>query len=593
MKLSDYVVDFLHEKGIKDAFLLAGGGIMHLLDSIAKSDINKYYNLHEQASAFAADGYGQFANKPALVLATTGPGATNTITGVASAYIDSIPMIVITGQVKRADITKIKGVRQTGGQEIDIVSMAKGIAKYAKTILDENTIKYELEKAWHLANTGRKGPVLLDIPLDVQAQDINPDTLESYIAKDQAPSASEVEIQQVYELLKSAERPCLLVGSGVVLADAKNDLIKLVNAMQIPTVSSQRVKRLFSKENARYYYGSVGVVDSRAGNYVLQNSDLLLVLGSGLRYYMTAYNEPGFAPKAKKIIVNIHQPEIEKLRMPVEQAVVSDAGAFIRSLYTWHIKQQETVGSEKWHVYCDRVRDKYRFDINSLEHDAERTDGYLVTNAINKYAADDDIFFISSSAYDYPYNVYSIHDNQDQICPIGLGSMGATLPQVIGVAAAAGKRRVLVGEGDGSLQHNIQELALLRTYSLPIKLFVDNNSGYAQIRNMQNRHFHGNLAGCDETSGVEFPNLELIAKAYNIPYYSIRTVAETEEKVQKALADNEPAIIEIFSSKDTEIVPIIKSRMGENGKMISAALEDMYPFVSKEEQIENMSISNE
>lgn len=592
MKLSDYVINFLYEKGIRDAFLLAGGGIMHLLDSIAKSNINKYYNLHEQASAFAADGYGQFTNKPALVLATTGPGATNTITGIASAYIDSIPMIIITGQVKRDDITKIEGVRQTGGQEIDIVSMVKGITKYAKTIIDENDIKYELEKAWCLANTGRKGPVLLDIPLDVQAQDINLEILKGYDDDTQKPSASETEIQQVYRLLRSAKRPCLLVGSGVVLSDSKPDLIEMVNTMKIPTVSSQRVKRLFSKEDSRYYYGSVGVVDSRAGNYVLQNSDLLLVIGSGLRYYMTAFNEPGFAPKAKKIIINIHKPEIEKLRMPVEQAIISDAGDFIRKLSVVHKKQKDNIGTEQWHRYCDKVRDRYKFDINKIEHDAERTDGYLVTYFINKYAGNDDIFFISSSAYDYPYNVYSIHDNQDQICPIGLGSMGATLPQAIGVSIASGKRRVLVGEGDGSLQHNIQELALLKTYSLPIKLFVDNNSGYAQIRNMQKRHFKGNLAGCDETCGVEFPNLELMAKAYNLSYYSIRTAKETEKKVQEALEDDEPAIIEIFSSKETEIVPIIKSRMGKNGKMTSAALEDMYPFVPKEDQMENMAISS-
>lgn len=593
MKLSDYVVNFLEQKQVKDVFLLSGGGIMHLLDSLAKNNnINKYYNLHEQASGFAADGYAQYANRLGVVFATTGPGATNVVTSLASAYIDSTPMLVISGQVKRETITSIPGVRQTGAQEVGIIPIVKSVTKYAVTVMEPADIRYVLEKAVYMALTGRPGTVWVDIPLDVQSAEVNPDDMRGFVADEGAEAAKNVEadeLAEIHKMLSEAKRPCILAGTGVMLAGAREDFVKLVNDIHIPVVTSRRARRLFHKENGRYYYGSAGGVAPRYANYVLQNSDCLLVIGSGLRYYLTAYDEANFAPHAKKIVVNIHAPEIEKLRMHIDKALFADAGEFIHGLHDYCSRKMLPQYID-WIAYCDRMRSKYPAIKEIIKHDDGLTDGYMVTKYIDQYAGNDDVYVASPSAFAYGYNLYNLHDKQDYVCPVGLGSMGTGLPCAIGACIAAGKKRTIIGEGDGSLQHNIQELALLREYNLPIKLFVDNNNGYRQIYTMQKTHFHGRLAGCNPESGVGMPELQQIALAYGLKYYKIDSADMAEAVVREALSDNEPALIDIISSPATEFVPIIKSHMGENGKMISSKLEDLYPFLPEDEQKENMNI---
>lgn len=588
MKLSDYVIKFLEEKRVKDVFLLSGGGIMHLLDSLAKNDhINKYYNLHEQASGFAADGYAQYANKLGVVFATTGPGATNVVTSLASAYIDSTPMLVISGQVKRETITKVPEVRQTGAQEVGIIPIVQSITKYAVTVMEPNDIRYILEKAVYMATSGRPGTTWVDIPLDVQSAEIEPEMLRGFCPQEKHIEISASDLADIYKLLSEARRPCILAGTGVMLAGARKEFADMVNNLHIPVVTSRRARRLFRRGNDRYYYGSAGMVASRFANYVLQNSDCLLVIGSGLRYYLTAYNEGNFAPNAKKIMINVHKAEIDKLHMNVDKAIVVDAGYFIRALQGY-CKTHAMASCDDWLVYCDKMRDKYPAIKEILPHDDGLTDGYLVTNYINQYAKDDDVFVASPSAFAYGYNIYDLHDGQDYIVPVGLGSMGTGLPCAIGACIAAGKKRTIIGEGDGSLQHNIQELALLREYNLPIKVFIDNNNGYRQIYTMQQTHFHGRLAGCNPESGVGMPILQKIAEAYGLKYYCIAHDTEAEYVVREALSDDEPAIIEMISSPATEFVPIIKSRMGKDGKMISSKLEDLYPFLPEDEQKANM-----
>ena len=591
MKLSDYVISFLEDKKVKDVFLLSGGGIMHLLDSLAKNDnINKYYNLHEQASGFAADGYAQYSNKLGVVFATTGPGATNVVTSLASAYIDSTPMLVISGQVKRETITKVQEVRQTGAQEVGIIPIVESVTKYAVTVMNPTDIRYILEKAVYMATNGRPGTTWVDIPLDVQAAEIEPEKLKGFEPPKKLAKIAEADLADIYKLLSEAKRPCILAGTGVMLAGARDELTTMVNMLQIPVVTSRRARRLFHKGNDRYYYGSAGMVAPRFANYVLQNSDCLLVIGSGLRYYLTAYNEENFAPDAKKIMINIHQAEIDKLHMNVNKALVADAGDFIRCFGKYC--QKNTIPKcENWIDYCDSMRDKYPAIKEIIPHDDGLTDGYVVTKYINQYARADDVFVASPSAFAYGYNIYDLHDQQDYIVPVGLGSMGTGLPCAIGACIASGKKRTIIGEGDGSLQHNIQELALLREYNLPIKVFIDNNNGYRQIYTMQQTHFQGRLAGCTPESGVGMPNLQKIAEAYGLKYYCIDNDVKTEEIVQEALSDDESAIVEMISSPATEFVPIIKSRMGKDGKMISSKLEDLYPFLSEEEQKGNMICS--
>ena len=593
MKLSDYVIQFLENQNVEDVFLLAGGGIMHLLDSLAKSHkINKFYNLHEQASGFAADGYAQYGNKLGVVFATTGPGATNVVTSLASAYIDSTPMLVISGQVKRADITSIEGVRQTGAQEAGIIPIVNTITKYAITVMNPEDIRYILEKAFYEAKNDRPGTVWVDIPLDIQAADIEPNNLHGFEPEEIDHSISDEDMEYIYNSLLTAKRPCIFAGTGIILSGARNEFVEMVNKLQIPVVTSRRVRRLFRKGDDRYFFGSAGMVAPRYANYVLQNSDCAIVLGSGLRYYNTCYNEGHFAPLAKKIIINIHSVEISKLRMDVDKGIVCDVGSFIRR-FSSYCNGKGSFIREKWLSYCDKMKALYPAVNEIPKHNDGLSDGYRVAEYINKYARNDDIYVASPSAFAYGYNIYELRGNQDYVCPIGLRSMGTALPFAIGVCIAAKHKRVILGEGDGSLQHNIQELALLKEYDLPIKIFIDNNHMYRQIFTMQNTHFAGRLAGCNQESGLAMPDLESIAMAYGLKYYRIDSMEDTEAIVQAALEDDEPVLVDIISSSEVEYVPITKSRVGADGKMISSKMEDLYPFLPIEEQERNMNLWKE
>ena len=588
MKLSDYVVEFLRRREVQDVFLLSGGGIMHLLDSLAKEDrIHKYYNLHEQASGFAADGYAQYANKLGVVFATTGPGATNVVTSLVSAYIDSTPLLVISGQVRRDTITTLADVRQTGAQEVGIIPIVESVTKYAVTVMDPADIRYVLERAVYTALHDRPGTVWIDIPLDVQAAEIDPSSLRGYKPEEKAAAMNAEDLKEIAAMLAAAKRPVILAGTGVMLAGAREAFVQMVNELQIPTVTSRRARRLFHRGDDRYFYGSAGMVAPRYANYVLQNADFLLVIGSGLRYYLTAYNDENFAPHARKVMVNIHAPEVEKLRMTVEKTIIMDAGAFIAA-FSDLCRTCKMPDWQGWIAYADEMREKYPALSEVIPHADGLTDGYMVTKYINQYAGTDDVYVASPSAFAYGYNVYELHDRQEYICPVGLGSMGTGLPCAIGACIASGKKRTILGEGDGSLQHNIQELALLRQYDLPIKIFIDSNNGYRQIYTMQQTHFAGRFAGCTPESGVGMPNLRSIAEAYGLDYYEIVCADETEEIVRRALADDVPAIINMVSSPAVEFVPIIKSRIGADGKMISSKLEDLYPFLPEEEQRRNM-----
>ena len=593
MKLSDYVVAFLRRQEVQDVFLLSGGGIMHLLDSLAKEkSIHKYYNLHEQASGFAADGYAQYTGKLGVVFATTGPGATNVVTSLASAHIDSTPLLVVSGQVRRDTITTFAGVRQTGAQEVGIIPIVKSVTKYAVTVMEPADIRYVLERAVYTALHDRPGAVWVDIPLDVQAAEIDPDALRGYAPEEKTAAVNAEDLKEIAAMLAAAKRPVILAGTGVMLAGAREAFVQMVNELQIPTVTSRRARRLFHRGKDRYFYGSAGMVAPRYANYVLQNADFLLVIGSGLRYYLTAYNDEQFAPHARKVMVNIHAPEIEKLHMAVDRILVMDAGAFIRA-FTEICRTRKMPDWQGWIAYADEMRERYPALAEVIPHADGLTDGYMVTKSINAYARVDDVYVASPSAFAYGYNVYELHDGQEYICPVGLGSMGTGLPCAIGACIASGKKRTILGEGDGSLQHNIQELALLREYDLPIKIFIDSNNGYRQIYTMQQTHFAGRLAGCTPESGVGMPNLRSIAEAYGLDYYEIETADQTAEIVRRALADDAPAIINMVSSPAVEFVPIIKSRIGADGKMISSKLEDLYPFLPEEEQRRNMELCRE
>lgn len=596
MKVSDYVVHLLEEAGVTDVFLLAGGGLMHLLDSVSRSKrITSYYNLNEQASSFCADSYAQASNRLGVCMVTTGPGATNAITGAASAFIDSSPVLVISGQVRTNAMIGETGARQIGAQEVSIVPMVRPVTKYAKTILKAEDVRYHIEKGIYLATHGRKGTVWIDIPLDIQAQQVDPDRLKGFdpeaekVAVYVSEDALQSTVVELENLLMKSQRPVILAGSGIFFAGAEKEFAQLASRLGVPVLCTNKFSRIASRLDKSLFFGAPGANAPRYSNYILQNSDLLIILGCGLRYYITAFDESHFAPWAKKANVNIDAAEMTKLSMTFDVSLVCDAKKFIKKsldemalIHLDHISQ--------WKSYCIDIKARYPVLQEALRVGGQDLTSWVVYSSLKQQLHDDDVIATVSASYCIlPFYLdFEATGCQQVVQTVGLGSMGHGVPCAIAVCIASGKKRTIMFEGDGSLQHNIQELALIRQYELPIKLFIENNGGYSSIYKMQQNHFKGHLAGCSPESGVLFPSLEKIASAYGIEYVSIRTTGEVKNKMKYILDNSRAMICELFTSIDFPDLLSTKSRVLENGQMATSKLEDLYPFLSEEEHIKNM-----
>lgn len=594
MKVSDYITQFLVNNGIRHLFLISGGGMMHMLDSAGKQQgLECIYNLNEQASGICAESYGQFTNRLGACMLTTGPGATNALTGCAGAWLDSTPVIYISGQCRTQQMGQLKGLRQYGAQEVAIVPMVKPITKYAVTVMDKSTIRYHLEKALYLATHGRRGPVWIDVPLDVQGADINVDELDFFCAGEEGLqedySVDEKCIGRIIALLNESKRPALLIGHGVIGAGISDRIRALANEYGIPVLATWRAKGIFGDEED-LFMRSPGIPATRFSNYVLQNTDFLLILGTRLNPAITAYKEESFAQNAKKIIVDIDKNEIEKLSVPFEIAVCTHLRAFIDALF----EQKDTIliqDREPWISYCRKVKAKYPLDKEAQPYyDESRTDGYLFASVLSKYSKATDIFVGSSSGRTcgISHMAYSLKQGQKFVTSMGIGAMGWCVPSAIASCVAGGRRRTLVFEGDGSLQHNLQELALIDTYKLPVKLFVWSNGGYASIFEMQRNNFDCRFAGCDKNSGLAFPELTSIADAYKLHYHKIQNNSEIEAVTQRIMDDDLPVLCEVCGSIEFDEIPKSKTIANADGTFTSSDLTNLYPFLPEEEVMENM-----
>ncbi len=594
MKISDYIAKFLVENGIKDLFTISGGGIMHLLDSVAKQKgLNIVYNLNEQATGICADSYAQYTNHLGACLVTTGPGATNAVTGCAGAWLDSSPVLFISGQTKTADMGQLRGLRQFGAQEIAIVPMVEPITKYAVTVMKAEEIRYHLEKAVYLATHGRRGPVWIDIPLDIQGSQIKEECLVGFSPEvegltDQY-SVEEKEISKIYDLLNKSERPVVLMGHGVAASGRGEDLSRLLEEFKIPALATWRAKGICG-DNDELFMGLPGIPAMRYSNYVLQNSDLLLIIGSRLNPVITAYAEENFAPKAVKVIVDIDNNEIEKLRIPFELKINTDAGVLISKLIDMKEKYNNKPRGS-WIDYCVSMKKKYPLskEVQPLE-DEGKVDGYMFAEKLSDYMKVEDIVVGSSSGRTcgISHMAIKLKKGQKFVTSMGIGAMGWCLPSAIASCVAGEKRRTILLEGDGSLQHNIQELALINTYKLPIKIFIYSNNGYASIHNMQRNNFNSNYAGCDKESGIEFPDLQAIADAYKLKYYLIKNNQEIDTVLAEVMRDNEPILCEVQSSINFDEIPKSRTIANEDGTFTSSKLEYLYPFLDIAEHNENM-----
>ena len=567
---------------------------MHLLDSCAKqSGLEMVYNLNEQATGICADSYAQYTNNLGACLVTTGPGATNAVTGCAGSWLDSSPVLFISGQTKTADMGQLRGLRQYGAQEVAIIPMVKPITKYAVTVMNPEKIRYHLEKAVFLATHGRKGPVWLDIPLDVQGTEVDETSLLSFDHVEEElieeNAIDQKMISSVYEFLNAADRPAILMGHGVVSDDVGTSLRKFCEEFNIPALATWRAKGIFGDDHM-LFMGSPGIPATRFSNYVLQNTDFLLIIGSRLNPALTAYAEERFAPKAKKIIVDIDQLEIEKLSIPFEITINTSAKTFVEALLNKRSEYQAKPRNQ-WLDYCKFIKNKYPLNREIQPEDNKgKVDGYLFAEKLSGASSVQDVIVGSSSGRTcgISHMAFQLKSGQKFITSMGLGSMGWCIPSAISSSIASGKRRTLVLEGDGSLQSNIQELALVQTYHLPVKIFIFSNSGYASIFTMQRNNFNSRLAGCDDDSGLSFPSLESVAHSYGLKYFRIGTNSQIDSALRSIMSDDAPVLCEVKGSINFDEIPKSKTIAHADGTFTSSRLENLFPFVTEDEQALNM-----
>jgi len=590
IKLSDYVFNFVAEKGVKDVFLLPGGGCMHLVDSLG-SNPNLAYTamLHEQAVAVAADAYAQYTNNLGVALVTTGPGGTNAITGVAGSWLDSIPVMIISGQVKRPDITGEKGIRQFGFQEIDIVSIVKPITKYAVTVMDPESIAFELEKAYFLASTGRKGPVWIDIPLDVQAMMIDETDLVHFTPP--FPVTDPLDISPVTQLLKKAKRPVILAGNGVRLASAESLFNNLIRMLKIPVLTSWKAADLLG-ETDELFAGRPGSIGQRGANYCLQTADLLISIGARLDFGQIGYEHHLVAPKAQKIIVDIDEAEIDKLGFPVDVKIIADAGRFITELDADLGKLNAPPEWKPWLARCKAWQQKYDPISQGRSDFPGFVDEYAFFDELSDQLTDSDVIIPGSSGACSEVTMQTLRVKKGQriFNTQGLGPMGFALPATIGGCIASGFSRVISIDGDGGFFMNIQELETIKRLNLPIKYFVLNNAGYGSIRFTQQNYFNSRFVACNDQSGLTLPNIQAVGQSYGIKTEKIWTNAELPGKLREILAIDGPVLCELNISPEQFSKPRLSSRQLPDGSFVSSPLEDLMPFLDRTEFESNMQV---
>ncbi|WP_455089723.1 thiamine pyrophosphate-binding protein [Peptoanaerobacter stomatis] len=582
MRLSDYVISFFEEKKVKDIFLLPGGGCMYLVDSAGKNkNISHISMFHEQAISIAMDSYAQNSGNIGVGIVTTGPGGTNTITGLTASYIDSTPVIYISGQVKTIDMMTGKGIRQGGPQEVDIVSIVKPVTKYAVTVKKADNIKYHLEKAYYEATTGRKGPVWIDIPLDVQGAEIDENNLKGY--EIQGKDELNIDYGKIINLINNSQRPLILMGNGVYLSGKTKELLDFIQEYNIPTLLTWKVIDAMEYEN-KLNFGCPGIMGMRYSNFILQNSDLLLIFGSRLDNSITAYNINNFAKNAKKVIVDIDENEIKKFDYEFYEEIVSDFADFFDGLYENKDKIQKNDYSI-WIEYCNKTKEKYPVVLAEYKKEDKYVDSYAFIDVLCDNLKDDDVIVPESSggAGEITYQAFRIKKNQKMKNAAGLGSMGFGLPYSIGACFANNKKRTILINGDGAFQLNIQELQNIVRDNLPIKMFIWNNDGYASIKNTQKNLFDANYVSVDEKSGLDMPDISAIARAYGIRTVKIFNNSELLEGIKDTLSGDEPVLCEVMTNPMQEVRPKVQSIRLKSGSMMSKPIEDMYPFLSDEE----------
>ena len=589
IKLSDFVAKKLKNfYNTEYVFMVSGGGAMHLNDSFGKY-IPYVCNHHEQACAIAAEGYARINQKLAVVNVTTGPGGLNCLNGVFGQWTDSVPVLYISGQVKQsttlASCPNIP-LRQLGDQEVDIVACVKPLTKYAVTLTDANDIEYILDKAVYLATHGRPGPVWIDIPINLQAAIIDETKLKKYDFKEDELVLPNIdkEIDTLQEMLKSSERPLIIAGHGITISKSKDEFLKLVDKLSIPVVTTMNGFDTISNDN-KNFIARIGTVANRAGNFVLQNADLVISIGSRNNIRQVSYNWENFAKNAKLVSIDIDKAELNKPTVKPDLKINADVKNFIMKA----LKKLEQKKVSKWIDFCKKLKEKYppvseapRVAHNPIEP------YYFVDKLIECFNEGEVIVGGNGTAFLLPFQVGKVKNNQRYIWNSGDASMGYDLPAAIGACFANDCKRTVCLAGDGSIMMNLQELQTVKHYNLPIKLFVLNNNGYISIQQTQKNFFEGRMTACTENSGVSIPDFIKVGKAFGLETIKIDSLTDLELQIKKVLEKQGPVLCEVMLSPDYIFAPKLSAKKLEDGTMISPSLEDMYPFLDRKEYEDNI-----
>ena len=597
VKLSKYIADFLVANGIEHVFTVTGGGAMHLNDAFGHHpQLSCIYNHHEQACAIAAEAYARYSNHIAAVCVTSGPGGTNAITGVLGGWLDSIPMFIVSGQVKRETTTWSTDVplRQLGDQEFNIVSSISSMTKYARMITDPQEIRYHLEKALYLAQNGRKGPVWLDIPLDVQAAQIDETSLVGFDPEElkgsEKPVYSEDITENILAHLRNAKRPVIFAGTAIRLANAYTEFLELIEKLQIPVVTAWNANDLLWDEHP-LYCGRPGTVGTRGGNFVVQNCDLLLVLGSRLNIRLISYNYKNFARDAFKIIVDIDKNELKKPTVKPDLAIHADVKDVMCSIINSDYKPVDK--HHVWLKWCRDINQQYPVVKQEYYNPISPMNPYPFLKILfEQFEEGETIICGNGSACVMTFQAGVIKRNQRMFTNSGCAAMGYGFPAAIGVCISKENARTICIDGDGSFQMNLQELQTVVYNHLNIKIIYLNNNGYHSIRQTQNNLFSPPLVGVCDGNGLSFPDAERLACAYQIPFYRISRLDEAAAMVQQILKTDGPVFCEVIVDPKQNFEPKLSSRVLPDGTMESPELDDMFPFLPKEEYQRIKQIKN-
>lgn len=592
MRVADYVMSFLRGPvGADTVFMISGGGIMHLTDALGLNKRLRYVCCHnEQAVTMAADGYAKLRGGFGAALLTTGPGATNAITGVVGAWQDSSRVFVVSGQSKFSQTihkSGLKGLRQFGVQEVDILPMVKTITKYCAMVEKPEDIRYHLEKAMFLASYGRPGPVWIDIPLDVQGAIINPGKLHSFNPKAEGfgnlvPAPSPADIAAAHKALAGASRPVIVAGQGVRIAGAADLLVKFSKKHGIPVVTPRLGIDLMPTAHP-LYIGRPGIKGDRAANFAVQNADLLLCIGTRLSINLTGHEYAKFARGARVLVVDTDTVEHAKKTVRIDRFIKSDAAKFLRAMVAF----KKGPAAQEWPAWTDKCRgwkSHYPVVLPEYRKPGGPVNTYYFAEVLSKLSSGRDAIVIDSGSSSYVMSqAVSIKKNQRYLASGGLGAMGYAVPAAIGASVAMGGGRVLCVTGDGSMHMNLQELETVSHYNLPIKMFIFNNGGYASIKMTQRNFFRSLFVGVDTRSGVSLPEWKKVAELYRMKWVRVDRTASMPARIKAALSSKGPVLCEIMCSSDQLIAPTVYSIKCPDGKMVSRPLEDMFPFLDREE----------